>query len=290
MIVVLTEDRSEVTYTAQRTLLANSSPWFAKALDVRFREGRNCTLHLPEESSEVVEHFLYWLFNGTLALSDNVDSAQVDVVHHAQLLATRLWIFGDKHFLPRLQNQAMKLLHRLLQLAFPTISMIAEAYNNSPPESGLRKIMLGEVMMGYFNMYLPGERFNTRDLQCQECRVIAVDAVELQCCSRRLCKGCAERDLEAGACSDCRVEVLGNTDYWPLFRSRREAAAFKATEDKCRNGGYEIEQLEPLRHSTDFFVDYLETLTRVMQGDSKKTWDGSPVEVYFVAEEMTTAS
>lgn len=63
-------------------------------------------------------------------------------------MAVRLWIFGDKHFLPELQNIAMRRLHDLLTVEYPSIETVLVAYENSPPKSVLRKIMMRDLLMG----------------------------------------------------------------------------------------------------------------------------------------------
>ncbi|KAK5122021.1 hypothetical protein LTR85_004267 [Meristemomyces frigidus] len=138
----------------QRTLLTNSSPWFDKALSDHFNEGQDRTLRFPGTSATVVQIFIFWLFNKELPLRDILtDLCRVESrgpsESEIQTLAVRVWIFGEEHMLPRLQNQAMRELHNSLAMGFPTSETIKEAYEGSAPGSVLRRKLIREAVAGW---------------------------------------------------------------------------------------------------------------------------------------------
>lgn len=95
-------------YRIQRTLLINASEWFDKALRNDWKEGQDRKLSFPGTDPQVVEVFLYYLICGVKPFDiDDID----DGTPGCQRLAVRIWIFGDEHFLPKLQNHAMEQLY-----------------------------------------------------------------------------------------------------------------------------------------------------------------------------------
>ena len=148
-MISLYVDGKSVPYRVQRTLLVQASPWFAKALDERFEEGQTLELRFPETTQKTLEHFLRWLFDRVNPWPpyDTMTLSQLETGRR-QLIAVRVWIFAERHFIPALQDLAMRNLYTLLARLFPHNITVREAYENSPPNSAMRKIMMREVTEG----------------------------------------------------------------------------------------------------------------------------------------------
>ena len=63
-----------------------------------------------------------------------------------RMLAVRLWIFGEEHLLPKLQNEVMAELHKSFSFRYPTVEATKEVYKGSPSGSVLRKRILVGVL------------------------------------------------------------------------------------------------------------------------------------------------
>lgn len=155
MITIATSD-GKGTYKVQRTLLKNASSWFGAALKPYFTEGQEGILRFPDTPTMVVEASLYWLFHGKLPLHDILEALgfskpglKTVSERHVQELAVRIWMFGEQHLVPRLQNEAMRALHHSVAKQYPTLSIVKEAYEGSPPGCVLRKLMLRVVVKGW---------------------------------------------------------------------------------------------------------------------------------------------
>lgn len=143
MITLAPED-GETTFQVPRSLLFLASSWFKKALDERFKEGKDHVLRLPGTNIETVKNFLFWLykkrspFSRALAKKDDVDA--IEAQHMA---AIHLWAFGDKHFIPEVQDLAFASLDRSMDDdgVWPSIAVIKLGYTVSTAGSPLRRLL-----------------------------------------------------------------------------------------------------------------------------------------------------
>lgn len=153
-------------YKVQRSLLTQASPWFVKALDERFQEGQNLKLEFPDTKQETLEFFLRWLFKPTEPWPPyKLSEMSRQLLHDQQLAAVRLWIFADKHFIPALQDVAMRNLFEFLRSAYPQIDTVYEAYENSQSTSPLRKIMMTNLLRGLKSKANEGEGFTADEVE-----------------------------------------------------------------------------------------------------------------------------
>ncbi|KAK3686673.1 hypothetical protein LTR37_019604 [Vermiconidia calcicola] len=134
-------------YKVQRMILTNASSWFVKALNERFKEGKQLELHFPGTDPQVLEYFLYYLIRGSAPLNSKADNGSKD--SYNQLLAVRIWVFGDQHFLPGLQNEAMRHLHTSFRAnIWPEVATVREAIDSTTSESALRRYMIAKLVAG----------------------------------------------------------------------------------------------------------------------------------------------
>jgi hypothetical protein len=129
----------------QRTIIANASPWFKKALTGGWTESRALRLTFPETDCNIIKHFLYFLMHGETRLPQNNQDNE--------LLPVKLWIFADEHLLPKLQNQVMKHLYHAhnpgsSSWSYPSTNTIAQALSLSTNNSALYKFMMSVLVSG----------------------------------------------------------------------------------------------------------------------------------------------
>ena len=65
MVLLYVEEREE-PYKVQRALLTRVSKWFERALSNKFVEGQKLELRFPDTTTETLQLFLYWQFEGRL--------------------------------------------------------------------------------------------------------------------------------------------------------------------------------------------------------------------------------
>lgn len=267
MITISGTDAS-ASYHIQRILLSNASPWFEKALSERFKEGQECVLRLSETDDETISLFLYWLIHGKVALpaSDTMkrDEEGGLPLHSAQRSAVRLWVFGDQHFLPQLQKDAMDYLKTVLDIVFPSISLIEEVYHCTPAGSPLRHRFVGEFAAGWHNKRTPlDEQKAEHWMACAGCGVTALHAVETHCCWARLCGSCIDGMAETSTCGACnnqsfRLELCGVPDglYARLgaFMEKRQDRV--EGEQPPARTGYTSQEFGQLCAVPDFGADF----------------------------------
>ena len=134
-------------YSIQRTILTDASEWFKKALDERYIVGHQLTLRFPDTDTQTIDYFLYYLIRGEVPFTKptpGYDLVSID----GELVAIRLWIFGDRHFLPKLQDEAMKHLHFFSSLRYPNMDQVKESLENSTSGSTLDFYMVEALISG----------------------------------------------------------------------------------------------------------------------------------------------
>lgn len=145
------------TFTVQKALLSGASEYFHKALDGRFLESHNRTLHLPGCSTASFELILYWLVNLRLPdFSDELEE-QCDVIHsyeesvgpEARATAVdmvNLWICCDMLLMPALQNESARRLIDILCVFSSAPEATRIAFAETAPESILRRLLVACFM------------------------------------------------------------------------------------------------------------------------------------------------
>ncbi|KAI4201797.1 MAG: hypothetical protein LQ350_002997 [Teloschistes chrysophthalmus] len=117
-------------------LLCFYSPFFKKAVNSDFAEGKTGVVKLPDDEPEVFEIFQNWLYR------DHLELTSVEASKMTLLLG--LWVFGDKIQAPGFQNAAIEAL-RDRTVGSPRIFRLKDilfAYNNTPSASALREFIV----------------------------------------------------------------------------------------------------------------------------------------------------
>ncbi|KAG9701057.1 hypothetical protein KCU95_g413, partial [Aureobasidium melanogenum] len=97
--VTLLVGKQEKAYVLHKDLLCFYSDYFRAAFDGPFKEAAERKLRLPDVEKDVFERVQLWLYTRNIQLPDN-ESEVFEIL-------VDLWIFGDQHQIPLLQNRVM---------------------------------------------------------------------------------------------------------------------------------------------------------------------------------------
>jgi hypothetical protein len=128
-----------ISYKVQESLLIDISSFFDKALEAeRFEEGRTAVLRFPDDNASGWKVLLYWVMRGQVPSGDEFKGDEAMALVHA-------WILGDKYDIEDFQDYVMMELLCWLQHRSYLPEMVKTAFENTPRESKLRKLMAEEV-------------------------------------------------------------------------------------------------------------------------------------------------
>lgn len=153
-LVAIIPDGTVQSILVSKAILCQTCDYFVKALEGEFKEAGERTLRLPGWSVDVVQLFIYWAYKWKLpTVADHTpgSSGQIEATKQAQLNLVRLWMFGDQHFIPRMQNAAMERLLRLSGNTPTATEAIELAFQEAPKDSTLSRFALDEARYRYFN-------------------------------------------------------------------------------------------------------------------------------------------
>lgn len=145
------------SYSLHKGLLCFYSDYFRAAFNGSFKEATDGKIELMDVEPEVFDIFQVWLYSRRL-------QAPTDSVLYFSTLA-QLWVFGDKHQIPLLQNEAMdEIFARHAKLNHFQTKLVKLAYEQTPVGSPLRKAAI--EIIGY-NIKLQEESDSAFQLSCQ---------------------------------------------------------------------------------------------------------------------------
>ena len=135
--VELIVGEAQKKFTVHKLLLCRIAPFFRAALEGDFKEASEQKIDLPEESSEVIERFVLWLYTGSpLDSEENVQDLD-------PRLPVRLYIIGDKYDIPDLRNLALDTLNAWANLNAKTpIDTLPLVYDSTATGSCLRRYLV----------------------------------------------------------------------------------------------------------------------------------------------------
>lgn len=136
LVTVKVEDYpgSEImtTFTVHKNFICFYSGFFDKAFNGGFSGGHTQVMTLKETNPETFGIFCTWVYTQNLMDECNNQVGLLDLI--------RLWIFGDKYFIPKLQNQVIDDLDlRRVQDNLSFTRSFEFLYENTTEESLLRK-------------------------------------------------------------------------------------------------------------------------------------------------------
>ena len=140
MEVTVGEGDASKIFRIHRGVLCFYSGYFEKALNGSFRESAQGAVTLRTEDPAIFEDIQYWLYNRRFAQDGEVYVDNFDGI-------VKLWIFGDAHDMPMIQNAAIDMLHQqvLQKWQVPTIQ-VKHIYMNTAPGALLRRYMIDLIV------------------------------------------------------------------------------------------------------------------------------------------------
>ena len=97
-VVTILVGPAKTPFTIHKDLLCAHSPFFEKCLKSSFLERQRDEVELPEDSPEVFEHFVNWIYREDVF--EPTDETSVDLAIHT-------YVFADKLCMPALKNRLM---------------------------------------------------------------------------------------------------------------------------------------------------------------------------------------
>ncbi|THX99244.1 hypothetical protein D6D03_07347 [Aureobasidium pullulans] len=131
-VVTLVVGDNKKIYVLHKDLLCFYSDYFRAAFNGSFVEAIKRRVELPEVEEKTFEYFQLWLY-----------TRKLDFVSMSFSDTTKLWIFGDQHQVPLLQNEAIDGLFakRIIHRAF-SVKVVPLAYQNTFAGSPLRRAVI----------------------------------------------------------------------------------------------------------------------------------------------------
>jgi hypothetical protein len=153
-------------YTIHKDLLCFYSDYFRAAFQGSFKEATERKIELAGITTDIFEHFQVWLYTRRL---DTLGGHFPTIV--------KLWVFGDQHQIPLLQNCVIDALFemRIKENNFDS-SAVPLVYDNTLPGSPLRKA-IAEMGTSLALQEGPKSHLNTQDWSA-ESLIDLVRAVE----------------------------------------------------------------------------------------------------------------
>ncbi|THY91796.1 hypothetical protein D6C89_05552 [Aureobasidium pullulans] len=156
-IVTVVVGSKKKSYSLHKGLLCFYSDYFRAAFNGSFKEATDGKIELMDVEPEVFDIFQVWLYSRRL-------QAPADSVLYFTRLA-QLWVFGDKHQVPLLQNEVMDdIFAKRAQLKVFYPELVKLAYEQTPVGSPLRKAVI--EIVGHC-MKLQEESDSALQLSCQ---------------------------------------------------------------------------------------------------------------------------
>jgi hypothetical protein len=97
-VITVLVGSSKTSFTLHKDLLTKNSPFFEKCLRSGFLEKQKDQVELPEDSPEVFEHFINWIYREDVIKPTDQDSLE---------LAIQSYVFADKLCMPAFKNRLM---------------------------------------------------------------------------------------------------------------------------------------------------------------------------------------
>jgi hypothetical protein len=145
-------------FHVQKAALITLSEYFTRPLKHENSVGgERGVLRFPEDDQTSWQILLHYAIADYLVDLDSPDDKQA-----AMLQWIKCWILGDKYNIKDFQDNAMLELLYMLDTEHIDLEVIKYAFNNTPPNSPLRKLMAREAVLTF---YKPSGNPNPQDFE-----------------------------------------------------------------------------------------------------------------------------
>ena len=125
-------------FSVHRDQLCEASSFFKAAFEGAFREGSEMKMSLPEEEEHTFDLFIQWLYNRSYEISPEKD----DDKGQRFMEPVKLYVLADKYDVTILKSHVITKIFELVnQQSTIDLSMVAYAYEHTPQDSHLRKLL-----------------------------------------------------------------------------------------------------------------------------------------------------
>lgn len=134
------------TFRVFKGVLCFYSGYFNAALNGRFIEAQQHAVKLETEDPKIFDMFRHWIHNRCFFESTLAPSRLLSF-----RLIAGLWIFGDAHEVPMLQNEVVNVMIQKIQesLSFPSIDDLIYINENTVESSTLRSLLADILLVLY---------------------------------------------------------------------------------------------------------------------------------------------
>ncbi|KAL8669248.1 MAG: hypothetical protein Q9168_006148 [Polycauliona sp. 1 TL-2023] len=155
-VVAVLVGPEKTPFYIHKGLLCSKSAFFRAAFEGSFREASEKQIYLEEENPEVFQHYAAWIYSPQLESFGGATMTGLDMDGYC-----RLYLLAEKLSTDALQNMALDKISINGIVQFATISTIQHVYENTLPESRLRKLLVDLQSYQYFltpnDVNLPAE-------------------------------------------------------------------------------------------------------------------------------------
>ncbi|KAF7193325.1 Kelch-like protein 10 [Pseudocercospora fuligena] len=125
-------------FDVHKSILCFCSGYFRTAFNGRWKEAQEGAIDIPSISPDIFKHFIHWAYSRQFEVPAK-DGKGTDFE-----VLLKLWVFGDAHEIPMLQNMAITTLHRtiLKQWQAPSGFGMQYVFENTMPQSQLRRFLI----------------------------------------------------------------------------------------------------------------------------------------------------
>ena len=141
------------------------SPVFKAAFGSVFKESSERKMILPEDDAELLNLMVEWLYSHHYDLPPRTGDTIQNGARYMESM--RLYVLADKYGVTSLKNYIVKIIFDTLrdgQVTGPNLDTVAYAYQNTPQNSGIRKL-LADLYACNINFDWYGREENKLELQ-----------------------------------------------------------------------------------------------------------------------------
>ena len=132
---------SSESFYMHEGILCFYSDYFKGALKGEFLEARKGVVVLETEEAAVFARFQYWVYGRRFC---HISETETKAVSWSEV--AKLWVFGDSHNIPLLQNQVIDLMKRkVIDLWENPVHELDYIYQNTIPGAALRKFSIDVI-------------------------------------------------------------------------------------------------------------------------------------------------
>ncbi|KAE8442665.1 hypothetical protein EG329_002963 [Mollisiaceae sp. DMI_Dod_QoI] len=141
--ITLLVGKDEIPLTVHKTVLCDSSPFFAAACKPEWQALEVGVIRLPDDAPDTIRAMAYWIYHDEICVPKKFNHSATEETglrESKEFLFVNLFLVGDKYLMPRLRNHAID---ALLMVGAPSaIKLSGYVYENTRSGSALRALLV----------------------------------------------------------------------------------------------------------------------------------------------------